>query len=332
VSGSLKIGNVFGIPVRIHATFLLLVYALVLFAPRGAALSDGSLGPLGVLGLVAVTFGCVLLHELGHSLVARSYGLRVADITLWPLGGMARMSEIPENSRIEGRIAIAGPAVNFALAGLALLVLSLGAAFGVRPDSGVERGLSFFLLVNLTQGAFNLLPAFPMDGGRLLRAWLGRKRDWLAATESAVRVGRTIALVLFVGSLPLLVQERSFCIGPLVALFIWFEGTRELWGVRMRHGVSPFGNSVFGNSVFGNSVFGNTVFGNSARFGPNAPRPAEAEARAPEARPVEPVEPGEARRPGAWLQRLSRRGGFSEDEIRRLESHQGPLRRPPDEP
>ena len=237
MNGSFKIGNAFGIPVRIHVTFLLLVYLLFV-------LSDNGLQALGLMGLV---FGCVLLHELGHSLVARGFGLRVADITLWPLGGMARMSEIPENSRIEGLIAIAGPAVNFALAGLALVAILTGAAFGLELAASLERLLWFFLLVNVTQGAFNLVPAFPMDGGRLLRAFLGRRRDWLSATESAVRVGRTVALVLFVSSIAFAFQYRSVCMLPLVALFIWFEGTRELWSVRLRHGVSPFGAApIFG--------------------------------------------------------------------------------------
>jgi len=300
VNASFKIGNAFGIPVRIHATFLLLVYALLVFFEQ----------PLTALGLTGMSFACVLLHELGHSLVARGFGLRVMDITLWPLGGMARMSEIPENTRIEALIAIAGPAVNFALAGLGFLALTVGRALGL--DDFAMRFIVAFLLANVVQGTFNLLPAFPMDGGRILRALLGRKGDWLAATETAVRVGRVVALLFLLGAL-LLMREgaANVCVLPLIALFVWFEGTRELWSVRLRHGVSPFGAAL--------------------RFGW---RPAEAEV--PERPPVppsdEPLAPGAARRPRSWLQRLSRRGGFSEDEIRWLEAHRGPLRRPPDQP
>jgi len=301
VSGSIKIGNVFGIPVRIHATFLLLVYGMMLFAEN----------PLEALGLMGVVFGCVLLHELGHSLVARNFGLRVADITLWPLGGMARMSEIPENSRIEGLIAIAGPAVNFILAGLAVVALGAGAAFGLAPGSSLGRFLIFFLGANVMQGGFNLLPAFPMDGGRLLRAFLGRKRDWLSATEAAVRVGRWVAFVLLVASLAFLAYTRSgFCLMPLIALFVWFEGTRELWSVRMRHGVSPLAGAGFGR--------------------PAGPRESSFETSAPapggEGGPV-----GSARRPRVWNQGVEGRGGFSEEEIRRLEANPEPLRRPPEE-
>lgn len=296
--GSIKIGNAFGIPVRIHLTFLLLAWALVLFTTD----------PLGLLGMIGVVFGCVLLHELGHSLVARGFGLRVADITLWPLGGMARMSEIPEVPRIEALIAIAGPAVNFALAGIAVVALGAGKALGLQEDSGPERFLWFFLLINVLQGGFNLVPAFPMDGGRLLRAFLGRKRDWLAATELAVKVGRVIAGLFLVGSLLVMVQGRSFCMLPLVALFVWFEGTRELWSVRIRHGILPFGAGARG-------------------FGTGAPRDVgDMGAGGAEPQPEEPLEPGAARRPRTWLQRLSSSGGFSEEEIRRLEQHRGPLR------
>jgi Zn-dependent protease len=299
VNASFKIGNAFGIPVRIHATFLLLVYALLVFFER----------PLMALGLTAMSFGCVLLHELGHSLVARGFGLRVLDITLWPLGGMARMSEIPENSRIEGLIAIAGPAVNFALAGLGFLGLTIGRALDLDPLAIVF--LWAFLYANVVQGTFNLLPAFPMDGGRILRAFLGRKGDWLAATEAAVRAGRVVALLFLVAALLLVrLGAANVCVLPLVALFVWFEGTRELWSVRLRHGVSPFGAAL--------------------RFGW---RPAESEGgeRPAPPSPDEPLEPGAARRPRSWLQRPSRRGGFSEDEIRWLEAHRGPLRRPPDQ-
>jgi Zn-dependent protease len=302
VKGSFKIGNAFGIPVRIHGTFLVLVYVLALF----------SRDPLMVVGFVALAFGCVLLHELGHSLVARGFGLRVADITLWPLGGIARMSEIPENPRIEGLIAIAGPAVNFALAGLAFLALTVGATFGLADGSRGESFLWIFLAVNLMQGGFNLLPAFPMDGGRLLRSFLARKRDWVHATELAVRVGRYLALALFVLSLAALTNwGASACMMPLVPLFVWFEGTRELFGVRMRHGVSPLGR-----------VFG---FGQPAAV-PAEPGPAPAREVV-----VEPPERGVARRPNAWGQPDAPRAGFDEDEIRRLESHRGPLKRPPPE-
>ena len=233
---SFKIGNVFGIPVRIHATFLLLLYGVAL-------LTDN---PFEALVWLVVSFACVLLHELGHSLVARAFGLHVEDITLWPLGGMARMSQIPENSRIEALIAIAGPAVNFLLAGGGLLALTFSWAAGLAGER-TEHYLLLFIVANLLQGGFNLLPAFPMDGGRLLRALLGRKGDWVRATETAARVGRWIAGLMFVGSLAvMLAWPQSFCLLPLLSVFIWIAGARELLAVRLRHGESPFGGAFPG--------------------------------------------------------------------------------------
>ncbi|MEQ1893325.1 MAG: site-2 protease family protein [Planctomycetota bacterium] len=296
---SFKIGNVFGIPVRIHATFLLLIY--------GVALLSGN--PLEALVWLVVSFTCVLLHELGHSLVARAFGLHVEDITLWPLGGMARMSQIPENSRIEALIAIAGPAVNFLLAGGALLALTFSWAAGLAGPRA-EHYLFFFVVANLVQGGFNLLPAFPMDGGRLLRALLGRKGDWVRATEIAARVGRWIAGLMFVASLALMfASPRSFCLLPLLSIFIWIAGARELLAVRLRHGQSPFGAAFAGGF-----------------------RPAEASQAPPPPPPSTPEPPEGARRPGAWRREdVAPERGFSEDAIRRMERFRGPLRPPPPE-
>src|SRR5262249_7240342 len=145
--------------------------------------------------LLVTLFGIVLLHEMAHSVVAMRFGLRVVDITLWPLGGMARMAEIPESSRIEGWIAIAGPALNFVLAAIALpfcLWSQVSDAAGPR----LQLWAYALFVSNLMMGAFNLLPAFPMDGGRILRAFLGRKGDWVLATERAVNVGRAVAFLL----------------------------------------------------------------------------------------------------------------------------------------
>ena len=126
----------------------------------------------------------LLLHELGHGFVARRFGLEVEDIVLWPLGGMARIREMPESSRVEAWVAAAGPAVNFALALAALPIVLLASSepTGVLPIAGnrvpmregFEGFATHFLVLNLGFGLFNLVPAFPMDGGRLLRAFLGR--------------------------------------------------------------------------------------------------------------------------------------------------------------
>lgn len=229
--GSIQIGSILGITIRVHG--LLLALAAFFCIDRGLA---------GALGF-ALLFLVVLLHELGHSIVAQRLGIRVVDITLWPLGGMARMSEVPESSKVEGWIAVAGPVFNFVLAALswgALLVLD-AAGSGEGVAAGAVR---LFLDFNLALGVFNLVPAFPNDGGRILRSLLALSRDWLAATELAVRVGNVVAFgcviagcVLAFSALPFLGLGLSLI---LVGAFLWITGRQELAAVRARHGVSPF--------------------------------------------------------------------------------------------
>lgn len=295
MGGSIKIGNVFGIPVRLHWMFLLLVYAY-------AILDDAPL--MVTLMWIVALFGAVFLHELGHSLVARHFGIRVLDITLWPLGGMARLSEMPENSRVEGLVAIAGPAVNFVLALVALLVIPVTSVLGLPNGTWAAQ---IFVGINLVMGVFNLIPAFPLDGGRILRAWFARSSDWLSATERAVRVGRFFAGVMFFASIGLMITGRSpSCALPLIAIFVWFAGARELIGVRLRHGQDLFGAAGAGSGA----PFGQGPFGQgdpSAQGGPGE------------------AQPGSARRPSIETDPLPQ-GGFDERFIRRLENFRGRLR------
>ncbi|APW59820.1 site-2 protease family protein [Paludisphaera borealis] len=174
---SWKLGRAAGIDVFLHPTFL-----LILFAP----------GAVANLPLVIALFGCVLLHEFGHALTARRFGIGTVNITLYPIGGVARLMRMPRAPGAELLIALAGPAVNFAIAAGLCAVLGLGGS-AILGDYA-----SFFLLqlmaMNLVLGGFNLIPAFPMDGGRVLRAvlsgWIGRGR----ATSFAASVGRALAL------------------------------------------------------------------------------------------------------------------------------------------
>jgi Zn-dependent protease len=183
---SWRLGQVAGIDVYVHATFLLIFLVF-----RGV-FAGGPLAPLNVL-LVLSVFGCVLLHELGHALMARRFGIKTHDITLYPIGGVARLERMPRAPGAELLIALAGPAVNFALV-VALLPLLLlgGPEFGLMSTPFVF--LESLLSVNLVLGLFNLIPAFPMDGGRVLRAalsgWLGRVR----ATVIAAGIGRILAV------------------------------------------------------------------------------------------------------------------------------------------
>ena len=232
-ASSIDLGRVFGIRVRLHLLFLLLV---------PLAMMNPNTSPLGGLVMLLVTFGSVFLHELGHSLAAKHYGIRVVEITLWPLGGMAKMESIPEDSRIEGVVALAGPAVNVVLALLGAIGFFV---FQIAGLGGLAFGAIGFAFINAGLGIFNMIPIFPMDGGRVLRAWLARKRDWVRATEIAVDVGRKLTLVgLVLGFFFALEAEQGFgllCILPLIAGFLWLVGSQELWAVRLRHGHSPFG-------------------------------------------------------------------------------------------
>lgn len=186
---SWKIGRIAGIDLFLHPTFL------ILLAFVGLTYQDG----LAAVALVSAVFGCVVLHELGHALMARRFGIRTADITLYPIGGVARLERMPRAPGAELLIALAGPAVNVALALFFLaLGMLLGALVGGLGGALAAGLLSTLVAVNLVLALFNLIPAFPMDGGRVLRAvlsgWLGRVR----ATRVAAQIGQVLAMVFAV--------------------------------------------------------------------------------------------------------------------------------------
>lgn len=216
---SFPVGRILGIEVRIHLTLVLLL-GIVAF---GYAEEPRVLYGLAILMFVLV------LHELGHSLAARRLGVEVVDITLWPLGGMARMRTVPEIPRVEGWLAAAGPAVNFALA-LVSLPFVLAGLFLIEWPPLVQQLVVGFFAVNLLMGIFNLIPMFPSDGGRILRALFALNTDWLDATRKAVIVGRVFAVLLGLAGVAL----RDWML-PLVAAWLWWMGTLELAAVRARH-------------------------------------------------------------------------------------------------
>ncbi|HMB02354.1 MAG TPA: site-2 protease family protein [Isosphaeraceae bacterium] len=199
---SWKLGRVAGIDVYLHPTFLL-------FLAYFGAMQDG----LALVLIISAAFGCVLLHELGHALMARRFGIETEDITLYPIGGVARLRRMPKAPGAELLIALAGPAVN----GLIVLGLSsllwLGAFGGPWSASPAAAFVSELMRINLALAVFNLIPAFPMDGGRVLRAllsgWLGRAR----ATMVAAGLGRGLALLF-----------------GLFSLSTWISGMND-WGL-----------------------------------------------------------------------------------------------------
>jgi Zn-dependent protease/CBS domain-containing protein len=215
---SFRIGSIFGIPVKVHVTFLLLL--LLVFVAGESVFGTGGIN--GVIFVILV-FASVVFHELSHSLVARHYGISVEDITLLPIGGVARMTTNPEQPRQEIFIAIAGPAASFFLA----FCLWFAASFfgtGVTVWDMSVRGslLAQLIAVNLVLGIFNLLPAFPMDGGRVLRGILGLYLSPYTATRIAVGVGQVFAIVLFF----LGILGGNFFVA-LIALFIYIGAEAE---------------------------------------------------------------------------------------------------------
>jgi len=189
------VARIFGVDLRVHWTFWLLVI-LVLWSysgsPRAMALG---------LAWIAVIFGSVIVHELAHCVVARGRGAVVKDILLMPLGGLSELDRMPSSAQDELAIAIVGPLTSFGLAALAALG---GLALHVSlwpPTLFTGSWIARIMWLNVVLGAFNMLPALPMDGGRVLRASLARHRDPREATRVAVKVARAVALVMIAGGL-----------------------------------------------------------------------------------------------------------------------------------
>lgn len=216
-----------GIPVYLHSTFLVLLVFLFLsdwFDGRSVTAA------LGGLFFVVAVFVTIVLHEFGHALVARRYGITTRDITLLPIGGIARLERMPEVPRQELWVALAGPAVNVVIAAATYVLDRV--VFAAVPLVGLEPGqgavLDRFFAVNVWLVIFNLIPAFPMDGGRALRALLAERFSYAKATEIAATLGQGLALLLgFFGlfSNPFLV---------FIALFVWMGATTEASAVTMR--------------------------------------------------------------------------------------------------
>lgn len=228
---SWKLCRVAGIEVRVHATFAILLawIAAALYSEKRSP--EAAIG--GVLFVLAV-FGIVVLHELGHALCARRFGIRTRDITLLPIGGVARLERMPENPWHELLVALAGPAVNVVLAALLLL-----ASLVFAPARLLEAGPALttgsvvvrLLWINVALAAFNMIPAFPMDGGRALRALLATRMPGVRATSIAARLGQGIALLFGAVGLfsnPLLV---------FIALFVWMGATQEESASRARDAI-----------------------------------------------------------------------------------------------
>jgi Zn-dependent protease len=213
-----------GITLELHPTFYLL--PLIVGAQGWMDEPDHPWRGLAQnLGAVALVYTCVVLHEFGHALTARRLGIPVQHIVLLPFGGMAMLGRMPRNSWAELLIVAAGPAVNFVIVGLCLALLGgwpadLGG--DVMPTLHWHDILEFLLVANLVLGCFNLLPAFPMDGGRILRALLAFKLDYLRATRWALNIGRGVALV----GIAVALLIKTYLLAALFIFILWV-GKRE---------------------------------------------------------------------------------------------------------
>jgi len=244
---SIRLFRIFRIQLSVHSTFFLLLAYVAWEGWRDAPadhLSQPIYGSLINVAALVVFFACVVLHELGHALTARRFGVGVPRILLLPIGGMAEFDSIPRKPSSELLIALAGPAVNFAIVAVLLLfvrvpgaeivslvqsVFSSASSDGETSMSIVQQCLAVLITMNLIMGCFNLVPVFPMDGGRVLRALLASRLNYLQATFYAATTAKVLATVAIVVAL----YHGKLQISVLFA-FIFFAGEMEYRAVKRR--------------------------------------------------------------------------------------------------
>lgn len=226
-----KLGRFAGIDVYVHATFLLLIG----WVGYSHWLEHRSLAEVfnGVLFILSL-FACVVLHEYGHALTARKYGIKTRDITLYPIGGVARLERMPEKPIEELWVALMGPAVNVVIAAGLFAYLFLTNSLVPLNELTIASGnfLERLMTVNISLVIFNLIPAFPMDGGRVLRALLAMRMDYVRATQIAANIGQGLAFVFgFIG-----LFSNPFLL--FIAFFVWIGASQEAGAVQMKDTVS----------------------------------------------------------------------------------------------
>ena len=271
---SVNIGRYFGIPIRVHITVLIILPLMALRSPFGLFW-----GILFAGGL----FASITLHELGHSLVARAKGIHVTEIVLLPIGGMAKFTSMPSNPKDEMLIAAAGPAVNVLLAMLLGLCgmfffMTLGPATLRLPLPSITIYLA---ISNVVLAIFNMLPSFPMDGGRIFRAWMTPRVGKVEATRRASKIGRIMAVAfgilgLYTGNIFLV----------MVAVFVYFAAAAEYKAVQFQEG---FLKNFFGGAT--RSTTRPASSGSQAHYSAPPPPPKRSAAsQAPRPTRSEPVE------------------------------------------
>lgn len=222
MKSTIKFGSVSGIDLFVHFTFLIMLAGIFgFYVYQGLTV----VAALAGVGLVLSVFVCVVLHELGHAFMARKYGIPTIDIIMYPIGGVARLARMPREPKQEFMIAIAGPAVNLAIAGVlfvlgSVLGATLSASSSFQPQANI---ISMLMWINLSLVAFNMIPAFPMDGGRVLRAALASQMEYRNATHIASLIGQGLALVFGIYGL-----LNGMWTLPLVAAFVFMAARQEV--------------------------------------------------------------------------------------------------------
>ncbi len=224
---SWKLGEVAGIGIYMHATFFLIIlWVVLIYWSQGHGLATILGGVIFVLAL----FLCVVLHEFGHALTAQRFGIKTRDITLLPIGGVARLERMPEDPMQEFWVALAGPAVTVIISALLYFWLQITNGFEPISELTITHGsfVERLMLVNIFLFVFNMIPAFPMDGGRVLRSLLALRGDYVKATETAAMIGQGIALLFgFLG-----LFTNPFLI--FIALFVWIGAAQEASMIKIK--------------------------------------------------------------------------------------------------
>jgi len=225
---SFQIGKIMGIPIKLHITFLLIIPVMgYIFANNNSVSGFRDVEPVFLryflgLSVAILLFACVLLHELGHSVVAKKHGTNIQGITLFLFGGVSSLEEIPRNPKIEFKMALAGPGVSLLIGSILFIFYEL-IKTDISLDNPFLRLLWLIAYINIILFFFNLIPAFPMDGGRVLRAVLAGRMPYKKATSIAANVGKMFAI--FMGIIGLIIPGGLWYI--LIAFFIYIGATEE---------------------------------------------------------------------------------------------------------
>ena len=228
MKSSIRVATVKGIGIFTHWTFLVMLAGLFAFyIYQGLSVVAALTG----VALITTVFGCVVLHELGHAFMARHYGIPTLDITMYPIGGVARLTRMPSKPKEEFMIAIAGPAVNVAIAVVLFVVNEIiGTNVSLFEAMNTQANvLGLLMWINLGLVVFNMMPAFPMDGGRVFRAALATQMEYRVATHIAALAGQAVAVVFAIYGI-----MNGMWTLPFVAVFVFIAARQEVQHVMER--------------------------------------------------------------------------------------------------